>query len=1299
MGPTAGDRPAAQRSPTPAESREPDPMTPETYSSLLKDLQRLEKRISEAFVARARTQPELMVRLTQRHADSEVGGRVDDFVSLCARKSAVQFLLRTVYVRVLEDLGALDPPRIRGERGLAVFRDVAPGLGVRSYLRFVFGDLSRDFPGLFVAGADEMGELPDEDLCREVWALWHHPNRDGVPYQWNGDRFDSRFLGDLYQDLDAEVRKRYALLQTPDFVERYILDHTLTPALAELGLDGLRVLDPTCGSGHFLIGAFHRLADAWGAQGLDRRAAAERALDGVWGCDINPHAVDIARFRLLLELMAYSGETSLEALGDVSERLHLQVLDSLVPWERGGAKGEQLEMVKTKEPTPEQRLQSYATPAERAANAAFLRGGFHVVVGNPPYITPKDVRKRDDYRAFWPDSAAGAYAMSAPFAERFFDLGVSGAFVGQITANSFMKREFGKKLVERALPRVELTQVVDTSGAYIPGHGTPTVILFGRNRTPPRHGSLWAVLGKRGEPKRPAVAAEGLVWSAIARSGEVADDTSPFVTVAAVEREVFRKHPWSLGGGAAAEITESVIGAASTILGSIRGDGGRTVHTGEDGAFFGDSAWLRRCAEESTVALVQGEDIRDFAIATGSDGFLPYHCETLRPRMPSGPGTRAHLWRLRRVLRERRDFGQFIEERGLEWFEWSMFFPNRFRTPLSIAFAFVSTHNHFVLDRGGKVFNRTAPVIKLPATASEDDHLDLLGLLNSSTLGFWMKQAFYDRGNGGIGGGIAAEDWERFYEFDSTKLQSAPLTTADRASRVALAAALDAAARERAACLPAAVLRAGEFTPDTLPAVLAAARDRYRALTHRLVALQEELDWLTYASYGLLDASGSPVVTVGPDDVEPLAPGHRPFEVRFARLDDDAEPDEKSAWWSRHGHDRVTEVPAHYSAAHRACLEERLARIDEDPRLQLLETAAFKRRWQTPDLDAEARDAAERWLLDSLEDLFAPTDSASPVNHIARGRLAAPNVYRLETIVNEWQKDPRVAAVCGIYSGGGTSVDIALVAERLLRGHGLPDNPRRLYTAEGLRKRDAWKQTWHLQDLEDQQQPLPPEYGGRIPLPPKYDKGDFQADAFAVRGKLDVPRERFIRFDDLRIRAYGWNGWRDRERAIAQAEAYALAEGDVERPLPEPSVNDPRRCGPTMGLWESLGDLKRWGDKETHAELAGLAREACRQTTCPCPVVEAWQAWREKKLTIAAEQAVTEAPVTVSERARLLAVWPKDMLGPVPEVSLGDLAAAWAAASHDEARFERVFDAAVIEGDVTVKGRGKARRAQRGDAQ
>src|SRR5437660_2978049 len=107
----------------------------------------------------------------------------------------------------------------------------------------------------------------------------------------------------------------------------------------------------------------------------------------------------------------------------------------------------------------------------------------------------------------------------------------------------------------------------------------------------------------------------------------------------------------------------------------------------------------------------------------------------------------------------------------LHWYEYGRLTYNKFRTPLSIVFAFVATHNHFVLDRGGKVFKQSALIIKLSHDATEDDHLALLGLLNSSTGCFWMKQSFHDKGGGGIGGGIAQELWEHFFEFTGTGLQ------------------------------------------------------------------------------------------------------------------------------------------------------------------------------------------------------------------------------------------------------------------------------------------------------------------------------------------------------------------------------------------------------------------------------------------------------------------------------------------------------------------------------------------------
>ena len=104
-----------------------------------------------------------------------------------------------------------------------------------------------------------------------------------------------------------------------------------------------------------------------------------------------------------------------------------------------------------------------------------------------------------------------------------------------------------------------------------------------------------------------------------------------------------------------------------------------------------------------------------------------------------------HIWLVRSFARATRS-----SESGLTWCEYGHADRRDASAPLSIAFAFVATHNHFVLDRGGKVFNRSAPVIKLTDDATEDDHLALLGVLNSSTACFWMKQVCHNKGGGGV---------------------------------------------------------------------------------------------------------------------------------------------------------------------------------------------------------------------------------------------------------------------------------------------------------------------------------------------------------------------------------------------------------------------------------------------------------------------------------------------------------------------------------------------------------------------
>jgi hypothetical protein len=90
------------------------------------------------------------------------------------------------------------------------------------------------------------------------------------------------------------------------------------------------MIDPTCGSGHFLLGGFQRLFRLWlqHQPGEGPRVLAQRALDGVCGVDLNPYAVAIARFRLLLAALKVCEVKRLRDAPDFS--IHLAIGDSLL---------------------------------------------------------------------------------------------------------------------------------------------------------------------------------------------------------------------------------------------------------------------------------------------------------------------------------------------------------------------------------------------------------------------------------------------------------------------------------------------------------------------------------------------------------------------------------------------------------------------------------------------------------------------------------------------------------------------------------------------------------------------------------------------------------------------------------------------------------------------------------------------------------------------------------------------------------------------------------------------------------
>jgi len=901
----------------------------------------------------------------------------------------------------------------------------------------------------------------------------------------------------------------------------------------------------TCGSGHFLLGAFHRLHERWQrhAPGLGPRELVAKALDGVYGVDINPFAVAIARFRLLVAALRAAGDISIEE--NIGYRPHLAAGDSLL-W---GAPQQALD---------DDMLTLGATVrADATENAAglkeILQRHHDVVVGNPPYITPKDAALNATYRELY-RTCHRKYALTTPFMELLFSLAYPSGnerpsgWVGQITSNAFMKREFGSKLVEDFLPTLDLRAVIDTSGAYIPGHGTPTVIVIGRNQSPSTE-SVRAVLGVRGEPGRPDEPAKGLVWSAIVEHFTEPGFENPFISVADLPRTAFQRHPWSLSGGGAVELSHAISNRSATPLGALVKRIGFFGVMGADDAFTIPIAEF--CADrfDSTAypSLVEGLNVRDFAVVPESVAFFPYDADHRLLPLECFPHEAQRLWTFRTELGNRATFsrGTYFSD-GRPWYEWHQLPLDADVSPLSITFAEVATHNHFVLDRGGKVFKQTAPVIKLPAGASVEDHLRLLGVLNSSVVCFWLKQKCHNKGStvDSAGARTTLDAWENFYQINGTTLKDFPLPSE---TPLDLAEVLDSQAQALQQRTPGAVAADQVPTASTLEAARA-EYDRLRAL---MIAYQEELDWQYYRIYGLIDED-----LTFDGEVPGIALGERAFEIALARKMQTGE--ETTAWFDRHGSTPITDIPAHLPADYRDLIQRRLDAIASNPNIRLLERPEYKRRWAVEPWDKQVESALRGWLLDRVEERTLWFDRD--------GRPTPMSVGQLADILD---RDADFREVLRLWAGDPNAATGAALA-KLLADEAVPFLAAYRYKPSGLDKRADWEHTWALQRREDAGEKL----DSPIPVPPKYKSADFVKPSYwSHRGKLDVPKERFISYpaagrDSDPTELLGWAGWDHAEQALALA---GLVSARIED-----GWDTPRLVPLLAGLHELAPWVRQW---------------------------------------------------------------------------------------------------------------------------
>jgi hypothetical protein len=125
-----------------------------------------------------------------------------------------------------------------------------------------------------------------------------------------------------------------------------------------------------------------------------------------------------------------------------------------------------------------------------------------------------------------------------------------------------------------------------------------------------------------------------------------------------------------------------------------------------------------------------------------------------------------------------------------------------------------------------------------------------------------------------------------------------------------------------------------------------------------------------------------------------------------------------------------------------------------------------------------------------------------------------------------------------IYSGRH-DFDPQAVVSKLVGQESIPVTPAQYLKESGIEKHQVWKQVWCLQRREDAGEKIL-----ETPVPPKYAQADFQAATYwNLRGKLDVPKERFVSFPGSERAGdpslpIAWAGWNHLELATAIAAYY-----------------------------------------------------------------------------------------------------------------------------------------------------------------
>jgi type I restriction-modification system DNA methylase subunit len=372
-----------------------------------------------------------------------------------------------------------------------------------------------------------------DDLKIDFKVMKNVVSHSSDPYQF--DVIPIEVLGNIYEqylgytirlteqqvkyELKPDVRKAGGVYYTPEYIVDYIVKNTVGKLLKELPpnkIKKLRILDPACGSGSFLIRAYREMLNYYQNQMKQQWKKEERQkkLDlkqveteprltiekkseilrnHIFGVDVDEQAVEVTKLSLMLKML--EGESGSGSKG----RYILPMLKDNIKCGNSLISGstEELKKLFGKNWVDESKSFDWKYWFRKYM---VDEGGFDVVIGNPPYVKYENLEDYiKGYAKVHYECAKGFFDIFQLFLEKSFSVLKIKGTMGFIFPNLFLKGINYKFSREYFYKKSKIEIIKDYGDGVFENVKMPTCVMILRKATPIKNTVSFLAKGDQSE--------------------------------------------------------------------------------------------------------------------------------------------------------------------------------------------------------------------------------------------------------------------------------------------------------------------------------------------------------------------------------------------------------------------------------------------------------------------------------------------------------------------------------------------------------------------------------------------------------------------------------------------------------------------------------------------------------------------------------------------------------------------------------------------------------------------------------